>query len=125
MGNYSQDPNTVLQSTLSKGYSRVRFQQGKPILDRELNLIADLASPDRLAQQYIGDGVPAGSTAFQITSLDVPGGNFTILPGTCRVAGLEVTLATQTTYKGQPNTGLVSPCFQRRGGVFSGYGAAK
>lgn len=107
MGNYSQDPNTVLQSALSKGYSRVRFQQGKPILDRELNLIADLASPERLAQQYIGDGVPAGSTAFQITSLDVAGNNFTILPGTCRVAGLEVTLATQTTYKGQPNTGSV------------------
>ena len=109
MGNYSQDPNTALQAALSKGYSRVRFQQGRPILDRELNLVADLASPDRLAQQYIGDGVPAGSTAFQITALDVAGGNFSILPGTCRVAGLEISLASPTTYKGQPNTGLVGP----------------
>ncbi len=96
MGNYSKDPATALQTALSKGYSRVRFQQGKPILDRELNLAADLAGCERLAQQYIGDGVPAGSAGFQITGLNTPTGDFSILPGTCRVGGLEIVLANPT-----------------------------
>ena len=48
MGNYSQDPNTTLQASLTSGYCRVRFQQGKPVLDRELNLLGDLANPQRL-----------------------------------------------------------------------------
>ncbi len=109
MGNYSKDPATALQTALSKGYSRVRFQQGKPILDRELNLAADLAGCERLAQQYIGDGVPAGSAGFQITGLNTPTGDFSILPGTCRVGGLEIVLANPTTYRTQPNTGLVGP----------------
>ena len=108
MGNFSRDPNVALKAALANGYSRVRFQQGKPILDRELNLAVDLASPDRLAQQYIGNGVPAGSQSFQITNLDVPGNNFTISAGRCLVAGGEVVLAAQTTYKGQPNTSKVA-----------------
>jgi len=37
----------------------VRFQQGRPALDRELNLAADLASPQRLAARYLGNGLPA------------------------------------------------------------------
>src|SRR5438309_1070900 len=103
MGNYSKDPNATLQSALSNGYGKVRFQQGKPILDRELNLAADLVSPERLVQQYIGDGVPAGSQGFQITSLNVGNNDFVITPGTCRVAGREIVLANPTTYKNQPN----------------------
>lgn len=109
MGNFSRDPVAALNAALANGYSRVRFQQGKPILDRELNLAVDLASSDRLAQQYIGNGVPDGSQGFQITNLDVPGNNFAISAGRCLVAGGEVVLANQTTYKGQPNTGKVAP----------------
>src|SRR5258707_670618 len=109
MGNFSKDPSISLQSALSNGYSRVRFQQGKPILDRELNLVADLASPERLAKQYIGEGVPAGSSGFQITNLNAATSDFGILSGTCRVMGLEVVLAAQTTYKGQPNSAHVGP----------------
>jgi len=108
MGNYSNDPQVALQAAVSSGYSRVRFQQGKPILDRELNLLADLASPERLAQQCIGDGVPSGSQGFQITGLNVAGGDFNILQGVCRVAGREVVLGNQTTYKSQPNKGQVA-----------------
>jgi hypothetical protein len=109
MANYSKAPSVVLQAALNSGYSRVRFQQGKPILDRELNLAADLVSPERLVQQYIGDGVPAGSTGFQISNLNVATGDFSILPGTCRVAGLEIVLAGQTTYRTQPNVSNVGP----------------
>lgn len=118
MGNYSRDPAATLQSALGKGYSRVRFQQGKAILDSELNLAADLASPDRLAQQYIGNGVPAGTTGFQISALDIANGDFTILPGTCLVAGLEVTLASQATYKTQPITARVAPLPAGESGVY-------
>ena len=103
MGNYSSDPKVTLQSALDRGYARVRFQQGKPILDRELNLVMDLASPERIAQQYLGDGVPAGSQGFQITGLNVGANDFNILPGNCLVNGRVVTLALPTTYKGQPN----------------------
>ena len=109
MGNYSSDPKTTLQSALDRGYSRVRFQQGKPILDRELNLVMDLASPERIAQQYLGDGVPAGSQGFQITGLNVGANDFNILPGNCLVNGRVVTLALPTTYKGQPHTTNVGP----------------
>lgn len=107
MGNYSADPTLTLKSAYDHGYSRVRFQQGKPILDRELNLAVDLASPQQMTQQYIGDGVPDGS-GFQITGLNVPGNDFVILPGRCVVGGREVVLANQTTYKGQPNNAHVS-----------------
>src|SRR5579864_1306259 len=103
MGNYSSDPNTTLQTALDRGYTRVRFQQGKPILDRELNLVADLAGTERIAQQYLGDGVPSGSQGFQITGLNVGNNDFNILPGRCLVGGQEAVLAQATTYKGQPN----------------------
>ncbi len=109
MGNYSADPQKILQTALDRGYSRVRFQQGKPILDRELNLAADLSSSMRLAQDYIGDGVPAGSQGFQIAGLNFANNDFNILPGRCQVAGCEVVLASQTTYKSQLNNGQVKP----------------
>src|SRR5712692_3384946 len=109
MGNFSRDPQLMLKAALDRGYCRVRFQQGKPILDRELNLAADLAGPERLDQQYIGDGVPDGSQGFQITNLNVASNDFTISAGRCQVAGREAVLPNQSTYKGQPNIGKVAP----------------
>src|SRR5689334_2726709 len=108
MGNYSADPKITLQAALDRGYSRVRFQQGKPILDRELNLAADLASPDRIVGTYLGDGVPAGNQGFQISGLNVAANDFNILPGRCLVNGHEVALASQTTYRTQPNNSQVA-----------------
>src|ERR1039457_7107858 len=103
MGNYSQDPNTALQNAIAKGYTRVRFQQGKPVLDRELNLAADLANPQRIAQNYIGNGTPAGDTGFAISTLNIPGNDFAISAGRALVNGLEIVLANNTTYRTQPN----------------------
>src|SRR5713226_1249114 len=100
---FSRDPAAVLQDALQKGYTRVRFQQGKPLLDRELNLLGDLSSPSRLADQYLGNGVPSGSDGFRITNLNVPGNDFTIVAGRCLVGGNEVVLAADTTYRTQPN----------------------
>jgi hypothetical protein len=102
MGNYSQDPQTVLQGALAKGYSRVRFQQGKPMLDRELNLAADLAGPERLAQTYLGNGTPDGDNGFAISGLNVAANDFTISAGMALVNGLQVVLTADSTYQAQP-----------------------
>ena len=109
MGNYSKDPQTAYAEAIQKGYTGVRFQQGKPILDRELNLLADLSAPHRLAQQYIGNGVPDGSDGFRILKFDLTSDNFTIQAGRILVNGYEVELATDTTYKDQPHKEHVAP----------------
>lgn len=109
MGNYSKNPQTALQEAVQKGYSRVRFQQGKPILDRELNLAADLAAPNRLLQQYVGSGVPDGSDGFNIVNVNPVTQDFTIKAGRCIVNGFEAALANDTTYKNQPNKGNLRP----------------
>ena len=108
MGNFSRDPTVALQKALDLGYSRLLFQQGKPVLDRELNLLADLAGPQRLAP-YVGDGVPAGNSGFAVSNLNVPANDFTIAAGRCLVDGREVRLAADTTYRTQPHTQNVTP----------------
>jgi hypothetical protein len=65
MHSFSKDPKQVLLDANTKGYSRVRFQQGKPLLDRELNLLGDLAHPARIAEPYIGSGVPAAAMGLR------------------------------------------------------------
>lgn len=115
MGDYSKDPNTVLQDARAKGYSRVLFQQGKPMLDRDLNLLGDLNSTRRLAKHYVGRGpLPAEvdweqNNAFKITGLDFANNDFVIKAGTIIVDGLEVVLAQDTTYKTQPHRENVKP----------------
>jgi len=108
MHSFSKDPKQVFLDATTKGYGRVRFQQGKPLLDRELNLLGDLAHPARIAEPYIGSGVPAGSDGFAINNLNVAGGDFTIGAGRCLVNGNEVVLGANTTYKTQPNKGKVT-----------------
>jgi hypothetical protein len=99
MGNFSRDPRVELQNALDRDYVAVRFQQGKPALDRELNLAADLASPRRVAAQYIGNGVADG---FEIRGLNVAANDFTITAGRALVNGLEAVLRADTTYRTQP-----------------------
>ena len=65
------------------------------MLDRELNLLGDLANPQRLAQTYIGSGTPAPDTSFQIAGLNVGVGDFVITAGRCLVGGLEAVLGGQ------------------------------
>jgi hypothetical protein len=110
VGQYSQDPQTALTNALGKRYTRVRFQEGKPVLDRELNLAVDLAGPQRLAQTYIGNGTPPGDNGFAITALNVAGNEFAIAAGRAMVNGQEVALAANTTYRTQPvqtNVGII------------------
>ncbi|MET0622222.1 MAG: hypothetical protein ABW250_04490 [Pyrinomonadaceae bacterium] len=115
MGDYSKDPNTVLQDARAKGYSRVLFQQGKPMLDRDLNLLADLNSPRLLAKHYVGRGpLPVEvdwnqNDGFKITGLNFANHDFVIKAGSIVVDGLEVVLAQDTTYKTQPHRENVKP----------------
>lgn len=103
VGNYSRNPQTAHADAVQKGYTRVRFQQGKPILDRELNLAADLAAPNRLLGRYLGNGVPEGSDGFNIGTVLFEADDFTIQSGRCLVNGYEVTLASDTSYRNQPH----------------------
>lgn len=103
MANSSRKPDLVRRDAEQKGYSRILFQQGKPVCDFELTLLGDLANPQRMAEQYIGSGVPAGNDGFVIGKLDVAAGDFTIGAGRCLVNGKEVTLGADTTYRKQPH----------------------
>ena len=109
MGNFSRSPQLELTAALDRDYCRVRFQQGKPALDRELNLAADLASPQRLAAQYVGSGIAGSGNDFRITNLNVGANDFAIGAGRCLVNGLEAILRTDTTYATQPNRANVAP----------------
>lgn len=109
MGNYSKNPQAAFQEATQKGYTRVRFQQGKPILERELNLLADLVAPHSVLRHYVGSGVPEGSDAFKLTNFDRAQNDFRIAGGRCVVDGVEVVLNSDTTYKNQPHKGRVRP----------------
>lgn len=102
MGNFSRDPNQELAAALDKDYVSVRFQQGKPALDREFNLAADLAAPRRLASRYLGNGIAAAGTDFAISNVNPAAGDFSIAAGRCLVDGLEAVLRTNSTFKTQP-----------------------
>jgi hypothetical protein len=101
-GSYSKDPNAELDAALEKNYVGMRFQQGKPILDRELNLLGALSNSRRLAQWYIGNGVPDGDDGFLISNVMIDANDFTIKKGRCLVNGYEVVLDADTTYQKQP-----------------------
>ncbi|HEU4433828.1 MAG TPA: hypothetical protein VFR51_10550 [Pyrinomonadaceae bacterium] len=103
MANTSRDPNEVLRDAERKGYSRIVFQQGKPVCDFELTLLGDLSNPQRIAGPYIGSGVPAGSDGFAIGDVDVLRSDFTIKAGRCLVSGSEIVLEENSTYKTQPH----------------------
>ena len=72
MSDFSQPPETVLAANLAKGFVGTRFMQGVPILDRDLNLLADLvaATVRSLVSRYIGDGVPFNTKAFAIAEVN-------------------------------------------------------
>src|ERR1051325_2984436 len=108
MGDFSRDPETTFQDAINKNYCRVRFQQGKPLLDRELNLLGDIASPQRFAGVNFGNGVRGEGNDFLITRLSVPNNDFTITAGTCLVNGLEAVLGANVSYKNQPNNDNVA-----------------
>jgi hypothetical protein len=103
MGNFSKDPQKVLQDNLGRGYARVRVEQGVPVLDRDLNLMGDLlgALLQSALARYIGTGVATGNNGFLIQGIGAAN-DFRINAGQILVNGLEATLPAQINYSNQP-----------------------
>jgi hypothetical protein len=108
MGNFSKDPVDELRRNRELGYVGLRVEQGVPLLDRDLNLLADLVSStvrDILAH-HLGSGIAERNDAFAVVGL--PGGNDLriVAPaggGACLVAGIEATIADSLAYSEQPD----------------------
>jgi IPT/TIG domain-containing protein len=109
MADYSQLPEEVLKANQQEGYVGIRFEQGKPIMDRDLTLLHDLVSATVRAviTRYIGNGASAGADGFAIQTLPAEN-DFRIAasadgsPGTALVGGIEVSILHPITYKSQP-----------------------
>jgi hypothetical protein len=108
MSDFSRLPQEELSENLKEGYVGLYFEQGVPILDRDLNLMQDLIATAvrSTIARYIGSGLPAGRQGFAIQA--IPADNdFRILagdppPGTCLVGGIEVFIDEDVTYSKQP-----------------------
>jgi len=115
MGNFSRDTFTetnILTNLLDLGapvadprqYVGVRLQQGVPILDADWNELEDLRRLELMAlvRFFIGNGVPAGTQGFRITTS--PNANsFTIAGGVILMDGHMVINGSLTSYTAQPN----------------------
>ncbi|HEX2084695.1 MAG TPA: IPT/TIG domain-containing protein [Solirubrobacteraceae bacterium] len=115
MSDFSRLPQDELARAMEKGYVGIYFEQGVPILDRDLNLMQDLVATTvrSIVGRYIGDGVPAGAEGFEVVA--IPAANdFRIAageapPGRCLVGGVEVTIAEDLTYGSQGLPPLTTP----------------
>ena len=92
----------TLKDASDSGCSRLLSQQGKPVLDPDLNVLASLSSFQHIGP-YLGNGIPAGSNGFAVGNLNVELNDFDITAGLCLVNGQEARLKEATTYKTQPN----------------------
>ena len=127
MTDFSIDPSKVLADNLAQGYVGLHFQQGVPILDRDLNLLQDLvaAAVRSVLTRYLGsgvpalsggDGVPRRSDAFTVTAVSAGGkdNDFVVTagsapPGRCLVNGIEVTIDADRNYSDQSLPALQAP----------------
>ena len=92
----------TLKDASDSGCNRLLSQQGKPVLDPDLNVLASLSSFQHIGP-YLGNGIPAGSNGFAVGNLNVELNDFDITAGLCLVNGQEARLKEATTYKTQPN----------------------
>jgi len=119
MTDFSVEPGQVLADNLAQGYVGMHFQQGVPILDRDLNLIQDLAAATvrRILADYLGSGVAPVSTsdgtvtndAFLVKAAAAAQNNDFVIsagsapPGRGLVNGLEATITADLAYTAQLN----------------------
>ena len=59
MGNFSRDPFDELRRSREQGYVGLHVEQGVPLLDRDLNLLADLVSSTvrEILARHLGSGI--------------------------------------------------------------------
>ena len=81
MGDYSRDPGERLEDSYKKHYVSVRMQQGRPVVEVDLNLSEDLRRQEmeELGKWIIGNGVPEGNDGFLIMSIDNGGLNAIVI----------------------------------------------
>lgn len=117
MGNYSR--NTFRPD---RNFTGVRLQTGVPLLDADWNELEDVRKHELQSAlaAYVGDGIPAGQSGFQIAAIeDAPGAanDFRILAGEagargyCLVQGQLASIAATLRYQEQilyQNTDLAS-----------------
>jgi IPT/TIG domain len=104
MADFSKLPQQALDEAQARGYVGVYFEQGVPVLDRDLNLLQDLvaATVRTIVARYLGDGTAAGSDAFAIRAASPPANDFMISGGGhCLVGGIEVAIGTPVAYGAQ------------------------
>jgi hypothetical protein len=108
MGDFSVSPLKLLLASQQKGYVGLHVEQGVPILDRDLNLLQDLAlaATRSLFASYVGSGVPPDSDSFAVRALPAAEAaqDFRIAggPAPCVVGGIEVSNPTPVKYSSQP-----------------------
>lgn len=114
----SRSPEQALVEAAERDDSGVRFEPGSPLLDRDLNLLGDLATGQvhEWIESYIGNaalvdgahpsgGFAIGAAGDALASPAANDGDFTIEAGDVLAGGVRVTNSDATlTYRTQPRT---------------------
>ncbi len=128
MGDYSRDTfklTNVMHQMLTgetvtdpQHYVGVRLQQGVPLLDADWNELDDIRRTEAqaLLNFFIGSGVPANNTGFEITGSGASN-SFTIGTGIMSVEGMIVVNPQITTYATQPESATLPALNQPPSGV--------
>jgi hypothetical protein len=109
MPDFSRPPDRELARNQREGYTGLHFEQGVPILDRDLNLLQDLitASVRSVVTRFIGNGVAADSRAFAVEPVGSGVADDVVIRGgeegarSCLVDGIEVSLPEDKRYSAQ------------------------
>jgi hypothetical protein len=106
MGNFSTDPFHELRRSREQGYVGLHVEQGVPLLDRDLNLLADLVSATtrEILTRHLGSGIAERNESFAVAALPADNDLRVLAPpggGACLVAGIEVTIDAPLTYCAQ------------------------
>jgi hypothetical protein len=106
MGNFSKDPFDELRRSREQGYVGLHVEQGVPLLDRDLNLLADLVSSTvrEILARHLGSGVAERNVAFAIEGAAAENDLRIAAPpgrGACLVGGIQVTIDAPLTYREQ------------------------
>jgi uncharacterized protein (TIGR03437 family) len=111
VSDFSREPEKELSHAVEQGYVGIYFQQGVPILDRDLNLLQDLvASTVRsIVRRYIGDGIPPDGAGFEIRAIPADNDFVIKAAGTCLVGGIEVAIDKDKKYSDQPGVDKLAP----------------